>query len=132
MPAVSFYNVTDAGFRGEAFWDGEQIGLRLSGTADAMAASHLQLMLARLQLEARRHTTRQVTVDFRELEFMVSSCFKSFVTWINKARELEPQSRYRIRFLSDSRFLWQRRSLRALQAFSQEMVSIEFDIKFVE
>ena len=128
----AFYTVDHAGFKAEAYAERKIIVLTLAGSADAIAASHVQLMLTRLHLEARRHGTQEVTVDFRLLEFMVSSCFKGFLTWITKVRDLDEPSRYRIRFLSDAKHLWQRRSLPSLQAFSRQLVTIEFDIKFTE
>jgi hypothetical protein len=63
---------------------------------------------------------------------MVSSCFKSLLSWINGVREAERADQYRIRFLSDSKYMWQRRSLRSLQALSHELVSIEFEINFAD
>jgi hypothetical protein len=128
---ISLYKITDTAFRAEAISDGRRITLNLCGIADAMAASHLQLMLARLQRHTRRQSTDEVVVDFRELEFMVSSCFKNLLTWITGVREAE-DNRYRIRFLSDSKYLWQRRSLRSLQGLGREIVSIEFEINFAE
>jgi hypothetical protein len=129
---TALYSVNDAHFHAEAFLTGPRIVLNLAGSADATAASHLQLIIARVQLESRRHSTQEVTVDFRDLEFMVSSCFKSLLTWINRVKEAEAAGRYRIRFLSDPRHQWQKRSLRSLQAFSQDLVSIEFDIEFAD
>jgi hypothetical protein len=132
MTAVSFYKVTDTSFCAEALLDGRRITVNLSGSADANAAAHLQLMLARTQLQARRQPTEEVVVDFRRLEFMVSSCFKNLLSWINGVRDAKGEEQYRIRFLSDSKYLWQRRSLRSLQALSNELVSIEFEIHFAE
>jgi len=132
MSAVSFYKVADTSFCAEALLDGRRITVNLSGSADANAAAHLQLMLARTQLQARRQPTEEVVVDFRRLEFMVSSCFKNLLSWINGVRDAKGEEQYRIRFLSDSKYLWQRRSLRSLQALSNELVSIEFEIHFAE
>ena len=132
MSAVSFYKVSDTSFCAEALLDGRRITVNLSGSADANAAAHLQLMLARTQLQARRQPTEEVVVDFRRLEFMVSSCFKNLLSWINGVRDAKGEEQYRIRFLSDSKYLWQRRSLRSLQALSHELVSIEFEIHFAE
>jgi hypothetical protein len=132
MSAASFYKVTDTSFCAEALLDGRRITVNLSGSADANAAAHLQLMLARTQLQARRQPTEEVVVDFRRLEFMVSSCFKNLLSWINGVRDAKGEEQYRIRFLSDSKYLWQRRSLRSLQALSNELVSIEFEIHFAE
>jgi hypothetical protein len=131
-PESPFYKVDDAGFRAEVFLERQRIRVNLAGSADAMAASHLQLILTRVHLETRRHAVQEVVVDFRPLEFMVSSCFKSFLGWIMKVRDCEASAQYPIRFLSDPKHLWQRRSLPSLQAFAQKLVSIDFDILFVD
>jgi hypothetical protein len=132
MSTVSFYKVNDSAFSAEALLDGNRITVNLTGSADSNAAAHLQLMLNRMQMQTRRQPTEEVVVDFRQLDFMVSSCFKSLLSWINTVSDSAEQDQYRIRFLSDSKYVWQRRSLRSLQALSHELVSIEFEINFAE
>jgi hypothetical protein len=68
----------------------------------------------------------EVQIDLRELEFMNSSCFKSFVSWISEVSELT-SGHYRIRFLSNPSILWQHRSLHALSCFAAELVTIEVE-----
>jgi hypothetical protein len=63
-------------------------------------------------------------VDFRAFDFMNSSCFKAFVTWIGLVQELE-SGQYKIRFLSDEGKHWQRRSLDALRCFAVDLIQIE-------
>jgi hypothetical protein len=64
-------------------------------------------------------------VDFRELEFMNSSCFKCFVTWLGIVQDLEPTRQYKIVFASNRELHWQRRSLNALRCFAMGVVTIE-------
>ncbi len=67
----------------------------------------------------------EVIVDLKQLEFMNSACFKKLVTWITKVEAVLADSRYRIRFLSNPKMHWQRRSLPALQCFAMDIVSVE-------
>jgi hypothetical protein len=81
-------------------------------------------VVSRAASEARRPGVREVLVDLRELEFMNSSCFKHFVTWICEVHDA-PALAPRFRFRSDPRRLWQRRSLHALSGLAGGLVSIE-------
>jgi hypothetical protein len=125
MSPVAIHGITEGGFKAEALSDGNRLTLILSGSADASAAPHLQLMIHHIRLQARRQPTEAVVVDFRRLEFMVSSCFKCLLTWINEVRDADTAAQYRIRFVSDGKYRWQLQSLRSLQAFSRGLVSIE-------
>jgi hypothetical protein len=99
--------------------------LTLEGTADAPAESALNELLGRLHGESQRAGVREVTVNLRALEFMNSSCFKSFITWIVAVRRLPEQQHYRIRFLSNAALHWQKRSLHAISYFGGDLVSVE-------
>jgi hypothetical protein len=99
--------------------------VRLAGTADAQVTKELNTLLTRVHQEALGGHSTIVVVDLRELEFMNSSCFKCFVAWIARVRGLHPELQYRIRFLSDAKKHWQRRSLAALSCFAIELVQIE-------
>jgi anti-anti-sigma regulatory factor len=80
-------------------------------------------LLTRLHDEAQRLGVPEVVIDFREFDFMNSSCFKAFVTWIGNVQESEKQ--YRIRFLSDVNKHWQLRSLEALRCFAVDLIRVE-------
>jgi hypothetical protein len=67
----------------------------------------------------------QVVVDVRHLEFMNSECFKKVLTWIGRVASMGPPPPYRIRFISDARISWQKRSLHALESFAAGIVSVE-------
>lgn len=66
-----------------------------------------------------------MVVDLTRLEFMNSSCFKSFVAWIEQVQNLDPSEQYRIQFLSDPNMHWQRRSLKALSCFAADLITVE-------
>ena len=98
---------------------------KLVGNADMAAKEGLDGLLPRLHDRALETSTREVVIDMRELEFMNSSCFKSFVTWISALSELEPEKQYKIKLQSKPELHWQRRSLHALRCFAVDLISIE-------
>ena len=95
------------------------------GTADMHAIEKLDAYLGAIHAAAVDRRVHRVRVDFRKLEFMNSSCFKSFVSWIGQVQEAPPADRYRIEFLSNPRMHWQRRSLNALRCFALDLVTIQ-------
>ena len=97
---------------------------KLSGTADLRVTDSVEAILTRVHQKALELSIAEVRMDLRELEFMNSSCFKSFVSWISEVSDLTA-GQYRIRFLSNPSTLWQRRSLHALSCFAAELVTIE-------
>jgi hypothetical protein len=99
--------------------------LTLTGTADAGVEAALNELLGRLHGESQRAKVDAVTVDLRALEFMNSSCFKSFITWIVAVRRLPEEQHYRIRFVSNAALHWQKRSLHAISYFGGELVTVE-------
>jgi hypothetical protein len=96
-----------------------------AGSADSRDVVTINGFLVRLHAEAMRLAKPEVVVDFREFDFMNSSCFKAFVTWIGSVQDLEPSKQYKIRFLSDANKHWQRRSLDALRCFAVDLIHVE-------
>ena len=101
------------------------LSLRVSGTADMEMLPELGPLLTELHSDLCLGEAREVTVDFRGLGFMNSSCFKCFITWIASIAKLEPERRYRVRFLTNPKLPWQRRSLEAMRAFAPALVRVE-------
>jgi anti-anti-sigma factor len=99
--------------------------IRFKGTADIEAKPELDHYVQKLHAEAIRLEVTKVAVDLRELEFMNSSSFKVFVTWLALVQELPAERQYRIHFLSNPSMHWQRRSLAALSCFAVDLVTIE-------
>ena len=97
----------------------------LSGTADLRVADEMGTLLRALHQHALDTQAECISVDLRELEFMNSSCFKAFVSWIANLQELPSEKQYRVKLLSSPAMLWQRRSLHALSCFAQHLVSVE-------
>ncbi|HEY5922083.1 MAG TPA: hypothetical protein VIV11_10455 [Kofleriaceae bacterium] len=110
---------------GDAEIVGTVITARFRGTADIEAKPELDQYVKALHDEALRVTATKVQIDLRELEFMNSSSFKVFVTWLAQVQELPAEQQYRIHFLSNPNMHWQRRSLAALSCFAVDLVTIE-------
>ena len=107
--------------------DGSKIHLHFIGTADAPATDLMGPLLMSLHAEAQKIGAREVTVDFRQLDFMSSSCLKAFVTWIGNVRELAADRRYGMRFLGDATKYWQRRSLDALRGLASDLIEVKVE-----
>lgn len=103
----------------------ECITVCFEGSADLEVREALQDLLDRLHAEAVRLHTRRVVVDFVKLEFMNSSCFKTFLGWINCVQALEPANQYRVSFIPNERLHWQKRSLHAMRCFAVNLISID-------
>jgi hypothetical protein len=101
------------------------IFVTLAGTADLRVTERIGSLLDQVHQAAQDSQVSMVKVDLLDLEFMNSSCFKSFVKWITQVEALPRQSQYRIRFISNPAILWQRRSLHALSCFAAELIAIE-------
>ena len=102
---------------GNASRDGDLVLLVFSGNADSRADTQLETFLQGVHEELLGESIRQVDVDIRTLEFLNSSCFKGFITWIVRVRRMNPESRYQIRFISSANYPWQKRSLHAISFF---------------
>jgi len=85
----------------------------------------LSTALAAAHDDALKSSAPAVIADLRGLEFASSSCLKAFVTWLQRVQELDATRRYKVKFRSNPRFSWQRRSLGALAAFASSVVEIE-------
>jgi anti-anti-sigma factor len=99
---------------------------RLHGTADTESRPGLENYIDNLHKEAARLGLSKVVVDLRNLEFMNSSSFKVFITWLGHVKELPADAQYRLHILSNpNTHQWQRRSLAALSCFAVDLVTIE-------
>ena len=99
--------------------------LRCTGSAESDAVDTLREVLDGLHIDVMNHPVPEVVADLRGLEFASSSCLKLFVTWLQRVQELDDEQRYVVRFRSNPRHLWQKRSLTALAAFAAGVVRIE-------
>ena len=112
-------------FNAKAGLDGRSVVVGFTGTADMRVRATLGSFLKAVHSEAQKYKATAVIVDLRELEFMNSSCFKNFVSWMEQIKESPPDTQYKIRFLSNPKRHWQQRSLTALSCFAIDLVSIQ-------
>ena len=125
MTGTTLPAVTSDVFKAVTTRNEKSLVLVLSGTADLRAQSGLETYLFQINEIALSTEVPEVVVDIRRLEFLNSSCFKAFVSWVGQLQEIEHTRQYRIRFLSDARLLWQRRSLHALSCFAVDLITVE-------
>jgi hypothetical protein len=118
-------SLQETDFAARANASNRRIQVSLSGTADLTVKTQLDHFLREVHSEAQRCLAEEVTVDVRELEFMNSSCLKSFVWWISTVQEQPSDGKYRIVFVSSPSVYWQRRSLNALACLANEIISIQ-------
>jgi hypothetical protein len=116
--------VDDFDFTASAGPGEQSLSVTLTGNADLNVKTELERFMLAVHEEARRTGAREVVVDVRELEFMNSSCLKSFVWWISSVQALGSGNQYRITFVSSPAMYWQRRSLGALAGLAHEIVSV--------
>lgn len=122
MDGLSLGALRQSSFGIEPALDGTRLVLKFRGTGDLEAVEPLAEYLDRAFEEVQRLSTTEVRFDFRELEFMNSSCFKAFVTFIERTRQAGGVP---IVFVTDPGHHWQRRSLEALRRLAMGRVTIE-------
>jgi anti-anti-sigma factor len=102
---------------------GGHLSVRFAGTGDLRTVVELDQFLTTLHREAEARQVREVIVDLKQVEFLNSSCFKAFVSWLGRLQD--SKGPYHVRLLSSSKYHWQKRSLHALRCFAAEHVTIE-------
>lgn len=112
-------------FEARATHDGSTLALVLKGDASGDAISSFESLLALVHTEAVQRAIKEASVDIRSLEFMSSSWFKCFVTWLTAVQALDEGKQYCLRFVSNPSISWQKRSLRALSCFAIDLIKIE-------
>jgi hypothetical protein len=125
MTTTEFPVIKTGELRSDTSIEASTVRLKLVGSAESDAMAALDDLLAKVHAKVVESALREVTIDMRELDFMNSSCFKAFVSWIGQVQDLEAHRQYRIRFLSDDNKHWQRRSLGALSCFAVDLIQVE-------
>jgi anti-anti-sigma factor len=116
--------IDDIDFRAKAESGNPNLVVTLVGNADLNVKAELDRFMTAVHEEACSIGAKEVVVDLKELEFMNSSCLKSFVYWISTVHDLSATLQYHITFVSSPEMYWQRRSLTALAGLAAELVSI--------
>ena len=98
--------------------------LTLTGSAENEVRDVLPAVLSTADDAARSRHSARIEVDFRQLEFMSSSCFKEFVAWLSKIKTRADPEQYRVIFHSNKDIRWQRASVFALSCFAADVVEI--------
>lgn len=101
------------------------VAVRIKGSAEGSAAGDLEKLFSKVHEECVRLSAVRARIDLTELEFMSSSCFKSFVSWVVRIEQLPEDQRYHIVLLSSPTRHWQRRSLHALESMGGDIISVE-------
>lgn len=102
------------------------LSVQLIGNAESASMRDLDEFLKRIHGAALESKLPEVVVDLRELEFMNSSCFKTFVSWVNAIQEAAADRQYKVRFVGDQNKHWQNRSLGALACFAIDLIRVEW------
>jgi hypothetical protein len=96
----------------------------LSGTADVNVLPELDAFLSDVHATASRARVTSVTVDISALQFINSSCLKSFITWMTTAQAMN-EGRYMITFLFQRQSPRQGRTFGALAALAGDGVQVK-------
>jgi hypothetical protein len=105
--------------------DAEGLRVVFKGTISTVnPASVLNPFVEAVHRHVAAAGSKEVRIDFTELEFCNSSGFKAFINWIQKVQAMEEPSRYRLRFLASATRKWQRTSLLALSCYAPSLVEI--------
>jgi hypothetical protein len=105
---------------------GETVDVTWKGECDLDAVEELGPFFDAVHTAAiATSPPREVIFDVKEVEFMSSSCLSKLVAWLARIRDLEAAARYKVRIQYDPKVPWQKRSLRAVQFFAPELVTLE-------
>jgi hypothetical protein len=108
----------------ESTLTGHEITVKCAGNGGMDATAIVDCFLKDLHSEASRLSARRVVVDFRELYFMNSSCFKCFAVWLSGVLRSD-SDQYAVCFVSNAQLHWQKRSLEALRCLAPELVEVQ-------
>jgi hypothetical protein len=118
-------DVKNDGFFVSAEMHGALVRVRIKGNADMQSLTDLDAFLRALYVQVLKLAVNEVSFDMRDLYFMNSSCLRCFVTFIIDDADLGTAQRFRIKFISNPTLHWQRKSLDALKACGDDLVSVE-------
>jgi hypothetical protein len=125
MSELQLEAFVDEGLNLTPAYDGSEVTLTLTGSATVYHPESLRSYLQTLHAENKRLGVKRVVVDLRELEFMNSAGFSTFIDWLVTLQEEPETSQYMVCYRSNAEYPWQRRSLHALQCLAVDLVTIE-------
>jgi len=122
---VEIGTVQTQDFEARATYDGGALALVIKGDASGDAISSFESLLSQIHAEAVQRAITEAFIDIRSLEFMSSSWFKCFVSWLSEIQALDEGKQYALRFALNPSIGWQKRSLRSLSCFAVDLIKIE-------
>ena len=106
--------------------DDDTVEVTMSGVFDTdRLADALHVFASSLHACAQRTDVDEVIVDFCNVSFLSSSCFKAFVTWVGRLEDAAPGEKYRISVRTDVGRKWQARSFGALTCFAPDHLRVD-------
>jgi hypothetical protein len=123
--SINVEAIREHDFTAEAVEGERALTVTIAGNADLNVKTQLDRFLAMVHAEAQRLSLEEVTVDFRGLHFMNSSCLKCLVSWITRIQDSPAPSQYRLTFVSSPAMYWQKRSLHALSCLASDLVTVQ-------
>jgi hypothetical protein len=100
-------------FSTETTYEGSAITVRMVGNWDLKAVASLDAFTRALQKTTESVQATRVIVNLKAIEFMNSSCLKSFAWWVGTLAAAGDRRNYSITFQIGH--TWQRRSLEAVK-----------------
>lgn len=125
MSEMQLESFDDEGLKLIPAYDQGEVTLTLTGSATVYHPESLRSYLQKLHLENKRLGVKRVVVDIRQLEFMNSAGFSTFIDWLVTLQEEPEAAQYKVCYRSNPDYPWQRRSLHALQCLAVDLVTIE-------
>ena len=122
METLQIADVKDRDFSTKTQHEGSSITVHMKGNWDMKAVAPLDEFTRSLQTQARHLKVERVIMHLSEVEFINSSCLKSFARWLGAVGK-SGQDLYSVTFCTD--LPWQRRSLEALKALAGDKITIE-------
>ena len=110
-----------------AHWErqGAAIIVWMKGNADMAVHERLKTFLDAVDLSVKSSQAKEAVFELEDLYFMNSSCLSLLLRFINGILGLRASERYKVRFRSNPNLRWQKKSLAALKAYAQDLVSID-------
>jgi hypothetical protein len=122
VESLQIADVKERDFGTQTEHDGSSITVHMRGNWDMKAVGSLDKFIRRLQAQAQQLKVALVMVHLAEVEFINSSCLKSFARWLGAVGKAT-EDQYSVTFCTD--LPWQRRSLEALKALAGDKVTIQ-------
>ena len=105
---------------------GDSLVATMAGDGDATSMDTLSAYLKNVDRQAIDNNVKSVVLDFQELEFMNTSCFRLLVSWIAGVGRSK-DSDYHVTFRGNPSLCWQRRGIDALRSLALQAARTSSD-----